>query len=142
MKKKEIILAILLACLPVAIYAQNLKGKYYNEEYQIHLYLDADNAIIEVPGQDIYGELPGYFSSKRDSRLWLIIECERINDNKAEITVINDYGSEDFNATLTEDSEGNITMKHLNGSTYKIVVNNKYVKIPKLLILKKEQPQK
>ena len=91
-----------------------------------------------VPGQDIYGELAGYFSSKRDSRLWLVIECERLKKNKVEVTVINDYGSEDFTATLTEDEDGCITMKHLGGSTYKIVVNSKYVKIPKEIVLKKE----
>lgn len=139
MKKRFLILTILMACMSVVTNAQNLKGKYYNEEYQIYLFLDVDNAKVKVPGDDIYGEIPGYLSSKRDSRLWLVIEGERVNENKAEITVINDYGSEDFTATLTEDSEGNITMKHLDGSTYKIVVNSKYVKIPKTLILKKQE---
>ena len=96
---------------------------------------------IKVPGQDIYGELPGYFGSKRDSRLWLITGCERKNKHQVKIEVINDYGSEDFEALLSEDRDGHITMKHLDGSTYKIVVNSKYVKVPKTIVLaKKEHP--
>ena len=136
---KKIIVALLLTSISLATNAQSLlKGTYYNAEYQIYLHLNADSCNVTVPGQEIYGELPGYFSTKRDSRLWLIIECERLKSNKIEATVINDYGSEDFTATLTEDDQGNITMKHLDGSTYKIVVNSKYVKIPKEIVLKKE----
>ena len=138
-RMKKIIVALLLTSISLATNAQSLlKGTYYNAEYQIYLHLNADSCNVTVPGQEIYGELPGYFSTKRDSRLWLIIECERLKSNKIEATVINDYGSEDFTATLTEDDQGNITMKHLDGSTYKIVVNSKYVKIPKEIVLKKE----
>ena len=136
---KKFIFTILLACMTLFVNAQSMKGRYYNEEYQVFLYLHADTADVKVPGQDIYGDLPGYFGSKRDSRLWLITDCERINDKKVEITVINDYGSEDFTAALTEDANGNITMKHIEGSTFKIVVDRKYVKIPKVFILKKEE---
>ena len=135
---KKFIFSILLACMTLFVNAQSMKGRYYNEEYQVFLYLHADSADVKVPGQDIYGDLPGYFGSKRDSRLWLITDCERINDKKVEITVINDYGSEDFTATLTEDANGNITMKHIEGSTYKIVVKSKYVKIPKTITFVKQ----
>ena len=122
--------------LSVSMSAQNLKGYYYNEEYQVYLRINADSQNVIVPGQDIYGELTGYFGSKRDGRLWLITEMERIGKNKIEVSVINDYGSEDFNATLTEDDNQVITMKHKKGSTFKIVVDRKYVKIPKELKLK------
>ena len=136
---KKFIVAFILTSMSLVTNAQSqLKGTYYNAEYQIYLHLDADSCNITVPGQEIYGELTGYFSTKRDSRLWLITESERLKKNKIEITVINDYGSEDFTATLTEDDNGSITMKHLGGSTYKIVVNSKYVKIPKEIVLKKE----
>ena len=139
-KMKKTILSLVLILMPLLIQAQSMKGYYYNEEYQIYLYLSADSSNVKVPGQDIYGELPGYFGSKRDSRLWLITDCERKNNHQVRIEVINDYGSEDFEAQLTEDRDGNLTFKHLEGSTYKIVVNSKYVKVPKTIVLvKKEQ---
>ena len=136
MKKVTILLILILSAL--TLQAQSMQGYYYNEEYQIYLKLSLDSANITVPDQDIYGELAGYLGSKRDSRLWLITEARRTGDNRAEVTVINDYGSEDFEATLTETADGTLTMKHRGGSTYKIVVNNKYVKIPKEITLKKK----
>ena len=128
---RKLIILALITIYPVLAHSQSLKGYYYNEQYQVYLYLNADSSSIKVPGQDIYGDLPGYFGSKRDSRLWLIVECERVNAHKAEIEVINDYGSEDFTATVTESADGELTFKHLEGSTFKIVVNSKYVKLPK-----------
>ena len=114
------------------------KGKFVNDEYQIYLKLNAYEQNITVPDQEIYGDLPGYFGSKRDSRQWLVIECEIINNNTVEMKVVNDYGSEDFTARLTLNSDGTYTLKHLEGSTYKIVVDSKYVKIPKKIEMKIE----
>ena len=138
MRKKSVIIMILMTCLSVVTYAQNLKGKYSNEEYNFYLFLDVDNPKVKIPGDDLYGEMPGYFGAKGWELKWMIIECERVNEKKAEITVINDSGSEDFQATLTEDSEGNITMKHIDGSPFKSVINGKRVKVPKTVVLKKE----
>ena len=93
---------------------------------------------MTVPGQELFGEIPGYLGSKRDGRVWLITEVTVKNPRSATIEVINDYGSEDFIAQLSFDDEGNLIMKHEKGSTYKIVVNRKYVKIPSKIVLKKE----
>lgn len=134
--RRAIAISFFMMILSVPLYAQALKGYYYNEEYQLYLRINADSQDIVVPGQDIYGELTGYFGTKRDGRLWLITEMERIDSNKIEISVINDYGSEDFTATLSEDDHQVITMKHQKGSTFKIVVDRKYVKIPKEIKLK------
>lgn len=134
-KMKKYLIILITIFVPLLMHAQSFKGYYYNDEYQLYLIINADSCNIEVPDQQIYGQLAGYFGSKRDSRLWLITECKRINDKKVEITVINDYGSEDFTAILTEEKEGYIKFKHKEGSTFKIVVNSKYVKIPKELVL-------
>ena len=136
--KRSIIITILMI-LSVSVSAQTLNGYYYNEEYQVYLRINAESQNITVLGEDIYGELVGYFGSKRDGRLWLITEMEKVGKNKIEITVINDYGSEDFTASLSEDDNQVITMKHLKGSTFKIVVDKKYVKIPKEIRLKKKE---
>ena len=89
-------------------------------------------------GPAVYYKIPGYLGSKRDSRVWLITEVSVKNQRNATIEVINDYGSEDFIAHLSFDDEGNLVMKHEKGSTYKIVVNRKYVKIPSKIVLKRE----
>ena len=124
-----------MTCMSLFVSAQSMNGYYYNDEYQVYLRINAEGQDVTVPGQEIYGELTGYFGSKRDGRLWLITDARKTEKNKLLITVINDYGSEDFEALLQEDNEGRITMKHKSGSTFKIVVDRKYVKIPKEIVL-------
>ena len=53
---------------------------------------------IKVPGQDIFGEIPGYFGACRDSRKWLITSAKINSSNKASLDIVNDYGSEDLTA--------------------------------------------
>lgn len=140
MKKIVFLIMVMIVCT-MNVYSQTVesfKGKFVNDEYQIYLKLNAYEKNITVPDQEIYGELPGYFGSKRDSRQWLVIECEIINNKTVEMKVVNDYGSEDFTARLTLNADGTYTLKHIEGSTYKIVVDSKYVKIPKKIELKIE----
>ena len=116
--------------------SEPFKGTFANDEYQVYITINFyDNDII-VPKQEIFGELPGYFGSKRDGRKWLITDAEITGPNTAELSIINDYGSEDLTATLTKNDDGTYTLKQKEGSTIKIAVNRKWVKIPKKLVLK------
>ncbi|MBR4389187.1 MAG: hypothetical protein IKT00_08425 [Prevotella sp.] len=107
------------------------EGDYYNEEYQVYLHLNFYEKNMEVSGQEYLGPLPGYFSTKRDTRLWMIVEADVVGPTKAHSTFINDFGSEDFEASLEINKDGALTLKRLSGSVLKIVVDNKYVKLPK-----------
>ena len=60
-----------------------------------------------------------------------VISDTAIKGKKALLTIINDYGSEDLKAELKRNSDGTYTLTRLSGSTMKIVVDNKWVKIPK-----------
>ncbi len=101
--------------------------------------MDFYKSSIIVPGQDIYGNLPGYFGARRDSRLWLITDAKVAKNGKqADVSIINDYGSEDLTAKLSLNADGSYTLEQLKGSKLKIAVNRKWVKIPGKLILKKQ----
>ena len=112
------------------------KAHLVNDEYQIgrayQVWMDIDfyHNNITVPRQEIFGEVPGYFGAVRDTRKWIISDAA-IKGKKALLTIINDYGSEDLTAELKRNSDGTYTLTRLAGSTMKIVVNNKWVKIPK-----------
>lgn len=137
---KRIIIAIVSLVITLTTYAQNLKvfkGYLYNNEYQVYLDIDFYQKNILVPNQEIFGQLPGYFGAKRDTRKWLITDAKISNDSTAQISIINDYGSEDLSATLHRDKNGQYILKQGEGSPIKIVVNRKWVKIPKTLILTK-----
>jgi hypothetical protein len=145
---KKIIFTLMLAALYIQATAQNTNERpfqayLYNEEYQVWLDINFYDNNINVPSQEIFGELPGYFGAKRDTRKWLITDAT-VKGNTATLTIVNDYGSEDLTATLTcngdskqlEDgsvSGATYTLTQKSGSTMKIVVNRKWVKLPKKL---------
>ena len=157
MKEVKIILITALTALALTTNAQpgdTLKGKkvkttalekqadpfkahLVNDEFQVWLDIDFINKNIIIPGQEIFGELPGYFGAKRDTRKWIISEAT-VKGKTAKLLIINDYGSEDLTAELRLNSNGTYTLKQLDGSTIKIVVNNKWLKIPKEIVFKRQ----
>lgn len=106
------------------------KAHLVNDEFQVWMDIDFYHNNITVPRQEIFGEVPGYFGAVRDTRKWIISDAV-IKGKKAILTIINDYGSEDLKAELKRNSDGTYTLTRIEGSTMKIVVNNKWVKIPK-----------
>ncbi len=104
-----------------------------NNEYQVCIYLNLYEKIIRVPGQDIYGELPGYFDADRDNRLWLIVDGELIDESTASLEFVNDFGSEDLVCELKYEGGGDYTLHRVSGSPLKIVVNKKWLKIPRTM---------
>ncbi len=137
-KMKKILLAA-LAMFSMAVSAQSNKsifmGEISNDKYNVYIKMNLYDQNIVVPGQDVFGELAGYFGYRKDGRLWLFTDAELIDENTAKISIINDYGSEDLTATLTYNPDGTYTLKQGHGSTIKIAVNRKWVKIPKTLNL-------
>lgn len=109
------------------------KAHLVNDEFQVWMDIDFYHNNITVPRQEIFGEVPGYFGAVRDTRKWIISDAT-IKGKKAQLTIINDYGSEDLKAELKRNSDGTYTLTRIEGSTMKIVVNNKWVKIPKEII--------
>ncbi len=139
MKKK--IFIPLLCLFSISAWAQKdstqFKCKIYNKEYGVYLAIDFYNKDIKVPGQELFGELPGYFGDKQDGRKWLITDAE-IDGKTAHLSIINDYGSEDLTADLKSLPDGSYELQQLDGSNIKIARNRKWVKIPKKLKFTKE----
>lgn len=134
---KKIVFLIFALFIEIDIYAQKNVGDsvfctyIYNEEYKVYLDIDLYDASISVPGQDIFGLVPGYFGAIRDSRKWLIASAKIVGNNRAELDIVNDYGSEDLTAILIYDKfSDTYTLKQVNGSRLKIVVDRKWLKIP------------
>ena len=134
---KKIVFLIFALFIEIGMYAQkNINDSVfctyiYNEDYKVYLDINFYDANISVPGQDIFGLVPGYFGAIRDSRKWLIASAKIIGHNRAELDIVNDYGSEDLTAILIYDkSSDTYTLKQVDGSRLKIVVDRKWLKIP------------
>lgn len=108
-----------------------------NKEYSIYLRIDFYRESITVPGQDLYGKLPGYLSKQHNSFCWLITSAE-VEGKKATLQMINDYGSEDLTATLTAESDSVYVLKQIEVSTLKVPNNGKWQKLPKTLEFKRQ----
>ncbi len=86
----------------------------------------------------MFGDLPGFLGKKNNSFYWLITSGTVISENKAELNLINDYGSEDLKATLTAVNDSTLTLTQGSGSTLKMPNNRKWQKLPKVIRLRKE----
>ena len=142
--KRFLMLLLAMASILVGA-AQNVNSNQvfhtyiYNDEYKVYMDVNLYEANISVPGQDVFGTVPGFFGALRDSRKWLVTDAKIVGKNKAELEIINDYGSEDLTATLTYNpKDDTYVLKQTGGSRLKIVVNRKWLKIPAKLILKKD----
>ena len=134
-------LLLFLATVLMAVVAQaqtastdttTFSGRIENAEYQVWIEMDFYHGNVITPGQEIFGAVPGYFGAKRDTRKWIIVDA-KVEKNVASLVISDDYGSEDLQARLTLETDGTYTLERIKGSTMKIVVNRKWVNIPKRL---------
>ena len=108
-----------------------------NNEYDVFLRINFYEQDVNVPGQDLFGQVPGYLGKKNNSFAWLITSV-KINGNKAKLQLINDYGSEDLTATLTRKNDSIYVLKQESGSTLKVPNKGKWLKLPKTLEFKRK----
>ncbi len=136
------LIAISLLCLTtISVKAQSnntpFRAYLSNNEYNVFLRINFYEQDITVPGQDLFGKLPGYLGKKNNSFAWLITSA-KINGDKAKLQLINDYGSEDLTATLTRKNDSIYVLKQESGSTLKVPNKSKWLKLPKTLEFKRK----
>jgi hypothetical protein len=135
---KKLIATLVLILMLLHAIAQESKEPFraylINKEYKVNIRIDLYRQNITVPGQDLYGELPGYLWKQSNSFCWLITSAEVDDSGKtATLQLINDYGSEDLTATLKAENDSVYVLKQIEGSTLKVPNNGKWQKLPKTL---------
>ena len=140
MKKSILTLAIWLVSLHAMAQdeARPFRAYLYNEDYEVYLQIDFYDESVSVPGNELYGQLPGYLGKKNNSFCWPITVAKLKNKHTAELSLINDYGSEDLTATLTYENDSVYTLKQGKGSTLKVPKNGKWQKLPGTLPFKRQ----
>ena len=116
--------------------AKPFRAYIYNNEYEVFMRLDLYGESITVPGQELYGELPGDLGKMHNSFCWLITSA-KIDGHRAELQMINDYGSEDLTAMLTAENDSLYVLKQVEGSTLKVPKDGKWQKLPSKLVFKR-----
>ena len=139
MRKLLLIWSIILCSLSVCAQNDSTFCAYlYNNEYDIYLKINFYEENIQVPGQELYGPLPGYLGKKHNSFCWVITSAQ-VKGKTASLALINDYGSEDLTATLIRKDESTYILRQESGSTLKVPKNGKWQKIPKIIELKRQK---
>jgi len=114
------------------------KAYLENDEFEVYLRINLHDQDIEVPGQELYGKLPGFLGKRRNSFCWVITDAEVESKKRASISLINDYGSEDLTASLIWKNDSICILRQEKGSTLKVPKNGKWQKLPKVLELKRK----
>ena len=130
---KKALFILLAALAPLSAAAQEARPfdvTISNDEYKIYIKMNLHDKNLTVPGQDVLGQVDGYFGSRQSRNTWIIIASTIIDERTAEIEVVNDYGSEDFTAELKLNADGSYSYKKKDGSTLKFAVKGKWQKIP------------
>lgn len=139
---KKIIGIILLNIVSLSMYAQQnndaFRAYLVNNEYEVYLRINFYDQDITVPGQDLYGMLPGFLGKKHNSFCWVITSCEVKNEKKAVMQLINDFGSEDLTATLERKNDSIYILKQGSGSTIKVPHKGKWRKLPSSIEFKRK----
>ena len=133
MRSTIIFLYVLWSC---AAYAQSNTDIFhtylYNKEYKVYLRINFNEQDITIPGQELLGPLPGYLGKEATSFCWPIVSVET-KGKKAELQMVNDFGSEDLEATLTQKNDSVYILKQGKGSTIKVPNDGKWQKLPNVL---------
>ncbi len=135
---KRIIHALMLLCLATLASGQQadsmpFRAYIINNEYQVYMRINLHDQNIQIPGQELYGPLPGYLGKQYNSFCWVITSCSIKNEHEAELQLINDFGSEDLKATLIRQNDTLYTLRQGSGSTIKVPHQGKWRKLPKTL---------
>ena len=104
MTLNKIIFSALLMLQSTTIWAQkqgdSFRAYLFNNTYNVYLRINLYDQDVTVPGQELYGKLPGYLGKLHNSFCWVITSCEIKDEKKAELQLINDFGSEDLHSTF------------------------------------------
>ena len=113
-------------------------GYFYNNEFNVYLKIDLHGNGIEVPEHELFGSLPGYLGKKNNNFYWVITSGNIKSRKTANIEMINDYGSEDLIASLTQKNDSTFVLKQLKGSDLKVPNKGRWQKLPTEITLKKK----
>jgi len=137
-----LLLALLQLCC-TTLFAQNEKHNFhaylYNNEYEVYMRINFYDQDVEVPGQPLYGKLPGFLGKNHNSFCWVITSCKIKDEREAELDLINDFGSEDLHARLFCHNDSTYVLHQMSGSSIKIPKYNKWQKLPKYIVFKRKK---
>lgn len=135
MKRLLLTLAVVLAA--ATGWAQDaFKGTWRCEALQATMLINLTEKNItlkDFEGEQTYGYLKGELNGT-----WVILKVKELKDKKALVRMVSDigYDAQDVEFRLLDD--GTIEMRLVGDPIMKTIANRKYVKMPKVVVFKKD----
>lgn len=114
------------------------RGYLYNADENVYMKINFYDQDIVISGQEVYGKVPGFLARKGNSFCWIVTDAT-VQGSKATLELVNDYGSDDLTATLTQVNDSTYTLQQQAGATLKVPVDGKWHKLPRTLTLKRRK---
>ena len=77
---KRTILSVIFTIWVLSVFSQTeskpFKAYLVNDDYEVYLRINFYDKNIKIPGQELYGELPGYLGRKKHSFCWVMVDAE------------------------------------------------------------------
>ena len=141
--KKRIVIAVIMLMGVLGIKAQQqveepFRAYLFNNEYNVFMRINFYEQDVVISWQELFGPLPGFLAKEGNNYCWIITDF-KIDGDKAELEITNDYGSEDLTATLTCVNDSVYTLRQNSGSTLKVPEKKGWRKLPTTLTFVKRK---
>ena len=110
----------------------------FNDEYKVFMRINLYEQDVVISWQEMFGPLPGFLAKEGNNYCWIITDA-KIDGNKAELEITNDYGSEDLTATLTCVNDSVYTLRQNEGSPLKVPDKKSWKKLPSTMTFIKKK---
>ena len=91
-------------------------------------------ALKDFEGEETYGYVKGELNGT-----WVILKVKEMKDSKALVRMVSDIGHDAQDVELKLTKEGTLELKLVGEQNIKTVVKQKYVKLPKVSVFKKNE---
>ena len=135
---KKVFLSWVLALVAASGWAQEqFTGIWQCEELKASIVINLVEKKIplkDFEGEDTYGYVKGELNGT-----WVILKVKEVKDNKAVVRMVSDigYDAQDVEFRLTDGTT--MEMRLVGDQVMKTTENGKYVKMPKVVVLKKNE---
>ena len=108
------------------------KGYLYNKEYNVYMRINFYDRDVVISWQELFGQLPGFLAKEGSSYCWIVTDVE-VDGERATLELVNDSGSDDLVATLTQQNDSTYLLRQGKGATMRVPNSGKWQKLPQQL---------
>ena len=136
MRKCFLLLVAMLFCATGLMAQQSdstvFKGYLYNKEYNVYMRINFYDRDVVISWQELFGQLPGVLAKEGSSYCWIVTDVE-VDGERATLELVNDSGSDDLVATLTQQNDSTYVLRQGKGATMRVPNSGKWQKLPQQL---------